>query len=74
MVLLPTNTNKLIAQLQGPYQVIKKISNVNYQIDMHDRWKRKSIFHVNMFHPWYITVSNSCFVGEASEDPDDLLL
>ena len=62
LVLLPTDTNKLIAQWQGPYQVMKKIGNVNYQIDMHDHQKRKRIFHVNMLHPWYSTVSNSCFV------------
>ena len=73
LVLLPTDTNKLIAQWQGPYQVIKKIGNMNYQIDLQDCWKRKRIFHVNM-HPWYSTVSNSCFVGEALEDPDDLPL
>ena len=41
---------------------------------MYDRRKRKRIFHVNMLHPWYSTVSNSCFVREASEDPDDLPL
>ena len=73
-MLLPTDTNKLIAQWQGPYQVIKKMGNVNYQIDMHDHRKRKRIFHVNMLHLWYSTVSNSCFVREASEDPDDLPL
>ena len=64
----------MIAQWQGPYQVIKKIGNVNYQIDIHDCRKRKRIFHVNMLRPWYSTVSNSYFVGEASEDPDDLPL
>ena len=53
---------------------MKKIGNVNYQIDMHDRRKRKRIFHVNMLRPWYSTISNSCFVGEASENPDDLPL
>ena len=74
LVLLPTDTNKLIAKWQRPYQVMKKIGNVNYQIDMHDCRKRKRIFHVNMLRPWYSTVSNSCFVREASEDPDDLPL
>ena len=74
LVLLPTDTNKLIAKWPRPYQVMKKIGNVNYQIDMHDCRKRKRIFHVNMLRPWYSTVSNSCFVTEASEDPDDLPL
>ena len=41
LVLLPTNTNKLMAQWQGPYQVVKKIGNVDYQTDKHDRRKKK---------------------------------
>ena len=64
----------MIAQWQGLYQVIKKIGNVNYQIDMHDHRKRKRIFHVNMLRPWYSNVSNSCFVEETLEDLGDLPL
>ena len=30
LVLLPTSTNKLLAQWQGPYVVQKKINHVNY--------------------------------------------
>ena len=74
LVLLPTDTNNLTAQWQGPYQVVRKIGNVDYQVDMHDHCKRKRIFHVNMLRPWYPTTSNSCFVGEALEETDDFLL
>ena len=74
LIILPTDTNKWIAQWQGPYQVIKKIGNVNYQINMHDRQKRKRIFHVNMLRPWYSNVNYSCFVQEILEDPDNLPL
>ena len=41
LVLLPTSTSKLLAQWQGPYQVLKRVGKVNYQIDVHDRRKRK---------------------------------
>ena len=33
LILLPTDTNKLIAQWQGAYQVIEKIGDVNYLSD-----------------------------------------
>ena len=27
----------------GPYQITKKVSDVTYEVDMVDRWKRKSV-------------------------------
>ncbi len=34
LVLLPTESNKLLDQWQGPYRVVKKIGKVDY---LHDR-------------------------------------
>ena len=48
LVLLPSSTNKLLAQWQGPYEVLEQVGSVDYMIDMHDRRKRRKIFHVNM--------------------------
>ena len=49
LVLLPTSSNKLLAQWQGPYDVLRKTGKVNYEIDMmKDKKKEKKIFHVNM--------------------------
>ena len=48
LVLLPTTSNKLLAQWQGPYQVVQRMGKVTYLIDMQDKKKRKRIFHVNM--------------------------
>ena len=48
LVLLPTTTDKLLAQWQGPYLVVKREGKVTYQIDMHNRRKRRRVFHVNM--------------------------
>ena len=47
LILLPTSS-KLTAQWQGPYQVVKAVGRVNYQIRMPDRRKRLMVFHVNM--------------------------
>ena len=48
LVLLPTSTSKLLAHWKGPYQVLKRMGRVTYQVDMHDHKKRKRVFHVNM--------------------------
>ena len=34
LVLLPTSTNKLLAQWQGPYQVLERMGQVTYLVDM----------------------------------------
>ena len=36
LVLLPTSTNKLLAQWQGPYKVKDRVGNINYLVEMHD--------------------------------------
>ena len=48
LMLLPTSGNKLLAQWQGPYCVVRKVGKVNYEIDMANKRKRRKIFHVNM--------------------------
>ena len=53
LILLPTTTNKLLAQWQGPYLVLRQVGKVDYVIDMHDRRKRHHTFHVNMMHKWH---------------------
>ena len=52
-VLLPTSTNKLQAQWQGPYTVIQQNGPANYVIDMHNKQKCHCTFHVNMIKRWY---------------------
>ena len=54
LVLLSTSANKLLAQWQGPYQVLQQVGKVNYLVDMHDRRKRKIIFHVNMLREFHM--------------------
>ena len=68
LALLLTSTNKLMAQWQGPYRVVKKVGKVNYQIDMHDRHKRKRIFHVNMLRKWHVRPQESSVMYAEAED------
>ena len=58
LVLLPTSSSALTAQWQGPYKVVKQVGKVNYLIDMHDRRKRKRVFHINT-----ASVKFECFLG-----------
>ena len=46
LVLLPTATNKLLAQWQDPYQVVKHLGKVSYLVDMHDKRKREQLQQV----------------------------
>ena len=72
LVLLPTTSNKLLAQWQGPYQVLQRMGKVTYLIDMQDKKKRKRIFHVNMLKDYHVREGAgdqvSCFSEEDHED------
>ena len=58
LVLLPTSNDKLLAQWQGPYVVRRKVNDVNYEIDLGSRKrKRFRLFHINMLRRWYETNS-----------------
>ena len=72
LVLLPTSSNKLLAQWQGPYCVVRKVGKVNYEIDMPNKRKRRKVFHVNMFKKWYPPEA-TCFwtVEEVSESDEE---
>ncbi len=63
LVLLPTPTNKLMAQWQGPYSIVQPTGSVNYKVDMHDKRKRYRTFHINMHRKWHSSAT-ACFVDE----------
>ena len=73
LVLLPTSTSKLLAQWQGPYSVLKRVGRINYQVDMHDRRKRKRIFHVNMLRSWHAPEATGYYCEDFTDtDQDDV--
>ena len=45
LVLLPTDTNKLLMQWKGPFPITEKLGTVDYRIDMHGVQKT---FHANL--------------------------
>ena len=78
LILLPTNNNKLLAEWCGPYPVMKKASDVNYEVRLTDGWRRNRIFHVNILREWH-SPSAASFLAEeisegAPEDADDVVV
>ena len=66
MVLLPTDSNKLLLQWKGPFEILEKVRGDDYRVPLFGRTKT---FHANMlrntgvenmkagyiFHmPWYL--------------------
>ena len=56
LVLLPSSTNKLWVQWQGPYEIKRRIGKVDYEVEMFDKRKRKRVLHVG-FPRWSIPVT-----------------
>ena len=73
LVLLPTSSNKLLAQWHGPYPITKVISGVTYQVDMLDKRKRSRVFHVNMLRKWNSPTPLSLWSEEGEEQMDGVL-
>jgi len=71
LVLLPTTTNKLLAQWQGPCTVVHKVGEVNYELYMPD--KRKVTFHIKILKKWH-QPDTTCLIANAvdPEKEDDM--
>ena len=71
--MLPTSSNKLLAQWQGPYQVVEHMGKVTYLVDMHDRRKRRRVFHINMLKAFHVrrSVEKSYFTEENIDEEAD---
>ena len=53
LILLPSSTNKLLAEWQGPYPITRRVGKVNYEVKMAGRRKQKRILHINMLREWH---------------------
>lgn len=65
LVLLPTSTNKLLAQWTGPYEVVEVCSPLTYKLDVKGVAKR---MHINMLKPYY-SAPNQSAVAVAGWEP-----
>ena len=73
LVLLHTSSNKPLAEWQGPYTILRHRGRVTYEVDMHNRRKRKRIFHVNMLCEWHTQNADSFLTDEVSDEGEDIV-
>jgi hypothetical protein len=71
LILLPTITNKLLAEWQRPYPITRRIREVNYEVRMTDRRKQKRIFHINMLRAWHFPTAISCSADDITDATDE---
>jgi hypothetical protein len=67
LILLPTSTSKTWSKWQGPYQVIRKVGPVTYEVHTHDKKKTKGIFHINMLKKWHPPAADVCYTTDEGE-------
>ena len=71
LILLPTTSNKLLAEWRGPYPVVRKVSNVTYEVKVTDSHKKNRIFHVNMLRGWKSPTAALFVAQEVSETEEE---
>ncbi len=52
LVLLPTASSKLLAKWQGPFEVTRRIGDLNYEVIRTDRNGARQIYHLNLLKKW----------------------
>ena len=53
LVLLPNPQHPLRLEWRGPYEVLLKVSDVDYEIEMNRQRKEKGVYHINMLKEWH---------------------
>ena len=57
LVLLPTDNNKLLMQLKGPYVIKEKINKFDYRIDFNGK---ERVYHANLLRRYIERDKESC--------------
>ncbi len=52
LVLLPTSSSKLLAKWQGPFEVTRRVGDLNYEVVQTDRSGARQIYHLNLLKKW----------------------
>ncbi|PJE77626.1 hypothetical protein CI610_03449 [invertebrate metagenome] len=61
LLLLPSDSSKMVAQWKGPYRVVRKVNDVNYEVNVGGRRKRV-VYHINLLRKYNKAVQNVMFV------------
>ena len=69
LLLLPTSNKSLEAKWQGPYRVVRKVSDLNYELDVGRARKKLCIYHVNLIKRWKKREEVVMYVDHLEDDP-----
>lgn len=72
LILLPSSTNKLHALWKGPYRVIKRLSDVDYQVQVGGN-KGLQTYHLNMMRPFKVRQEQAFLCTNTMEDESEEL-
>ncbi|XP_033741736.1 uncharacterized protein LOC117328321 [Pecten maximus] len=61
LLLIPSDSSKMVAQWKGPYRVVRKVNDVNYEVNVGGRRKRV-VYHINLLRKYNKAVQNVMFV------------
>ncbi|XP_056605021.1 uncharacterized protein LOC130421252 [Triplophysa dalaica] len=70
LVLLPTSSSKLLAKWQGPFEVTRRIGDLNYEVVRSDRSGAHQIYHLNLLKKW--SEANTVMLATTVTRVDDL--
>ncbi len=70
LVLLPTSSSKLLAKWQGPFEVTRRIGDLNYEVVRTDRNGAHQIYHLNLLKKW--SEAESVMLATAVSGEEDL--
>ena len=53
LVLIPTTESKFLAMWHGLYDIVERVSDVNYKVRQLGRRKPLQLYHVNLLKKWH---------------------
>ncbi len=70
LVLLPTSSSKLLSKWQGPFEVTRRVGDLNYEVVRTDRSGGHQIYHLNLLKKW--SEVEPVMMAKAVSGEDDL--
>ncbi|XP_075774682.1 uncharacterized protein LOC142826318 [Pelodiscus sinensis] len=68
LLLLPTPGSKLVAKWQGPFEVVRRIGEVDYEVKLTGRAEGTKVYHVNLLKAW--KGREAMFINPLPPDPE----
>lgn len=74
LVMLPSDTSKLLAKWQGPFEVVRKLGPTTYEVANLGKRRSSRVLHVNLLKKWHERlpqVAGVCMIRQV-EDEDEV--